>query len=70
MLAKQSKFHHQAKSATKNGFQVALGCVYTGPAEYLVGQIFGRLGLAFTWGRLNDLKLDFWLQVFDTLRKS
>ena len=49
---------------------LALGCVYTGPAEYLVGQIFGHLGLAFTRGRLNDLKLGhLGVQIFGHLGK-
>ena len=31
-----------------NTYIEALGSVYTGPTEYLVGQIFGHLGVAFT----------------------
>ena len=37
--------------------QGGLGSVYTGPTEYLVGHIFGHLGVPFTRGRLTDLNL-------------
>ena len=47
-----------------------LGSVYTGPAEYFVGKIFGHLGVAFTRDRLIDLKLGhLGLQIFGRLGK-
>ena len=47
-----------------------LGSVYTGPTEYLVGQIFGHLGVPFTRGRLTDLKLGYLgVQIFGRLGK-
>ena len=47
-----------------------LGSVYTGPTEYLVGRIFGHLGVAFTRGRLIDLKLGhLGVQIFGRLGK-
>ena len=46
------------------------GSVYTGPTEYLVGQIFGHLGVAFTRGQLTDLKLGhLGVQIFGRLGK-
>ena len=49
---------------------VLLGSVYTGPTEYLVGQIFGHLGLAFTRDWLADLKLGhLGVQIFGLLRQ-
>ena len=48
----------------------SLGSVYTGPTEYLVGRIFGHLGVAFTRGRLIDLKLGhLGVQIFGRLGK-
>ena len=48
----------------------SIGSVYTGPNEYLVGQIFGHLGVAFTRGRLTDLKLGhLGVQIFGRLGK-
>ena len=42
-----------------------------GPIEYLVGQIFGHLGVAFTRGWLTDLKLGhLGVQIFGRLRKQ
>ena len=59
--------HIEKKDLDKHCFS---GCVYTGPAEYLVGQIFGHLGLAFTRGRLNNLKLGhLGVQIFGHLGK-
>ena len=47
-----------------------LGSVYTGPTEYLVGRIFGHLGIAFARGRLIDLKLGhLGVQIFGRLGK-
>ena len=47
-----------------------LGSVYTGPTEYLVGRIFGHLGVAFTRGRLIDFKLGhLGVQIFGLLGK-
>ena len=46
------------------------GSVYTGPTEYLVGQIFDHLGVAFTRGRLTKLKLDhLGVQIFGHVGK-
>ena len=46
------------------------GSLYTGLAEYLVGQIFGNLGVPFTRGRLTDLTLGhLGVQIFGRLRK-
>ena len=47
-----------------------LDSVYTGPTEYLVGRIFGHLGVAFTRGRQIDLKLcHLGVQTFGRLGK-
>ena len=47
------------------------GSVYVGPTEYLVGQIFGHLGVAFTRGWLTDLKLGhLGVQIFGRLRRQ
>ena len=41
-----------------------------GPNEYLVGQIFGHLGVALTRGRLTDFKLGhLGVQIFGNLGK-
>ena len=34
-------------------YVLSVSNVYTGPTEYLVGEIFGNLGVAFTRGRSN-----------------
>ena len=49
------KERHMSNSSDVTG--CILGSVYTGPNEDLVGQIFGHLGVAFTRGRLTDLKV-------------
>ena len=47
-----------------------IGSVYTGPTEYVVGRIFGHLGVAFTRGRLIDLTLGhLGVQIFGRLGK-
>ena len=46
------------------------GSVYMGPTEYLVGRIYGHLGVPFTRGRLTDFKLGhFGVQIFGRLGK-
>ena len=41
------------RSGNKLNPRIHLGSVYTGPTEYLVGQIFCHLGVAFTRGAAN-----------------
>ena len=67
----EKKFYHMInhiglRKIRRN--ELLLGSVYTGPTEYLVAQIFGHLGVAFTRGRLTDLKLGhLGVQIFGRL---
>ena len=58
------------QSESADSGRVISGSVYTGPTEYLVGHIFGHLGVPFTRGRLTDLKLGhLGVQIFGRLGK-
>ena len=60
----------KANYIKKNKQQYYIGSVYMGPTEYLVSRIFGHVGVAFTWGRLIDLKLGhLGVQIFGWLGK-